>query len=182
MNRRVVGIALLVLLLTCTGYAQKVRYNSDQDAPFSEYKTYRWVDIDEGEQIDELTDRQIRAALDAELATKGLTRTEADSSDLCIGYQVAIKNERSFTSYNSGWGYGPGWRAGRWGGGTTTGQTSTISIGTLVLDIYDAKAERLGWRGEATKTLNPASNTKKREKNLATGVQKLLKNYPPPQK
>jgi len=50
------------------------------------------------------------------------------------------------------------------------------------LDIYDAKAKRLGWRGITTKTLNSTSNPTKREKRLAKGARRLLKNYPPPQK
>ena len=177
-----IRFALLALVLSSTGLAQKVHYNFDQEAGFSAYKTYRWVDIEEGEQVDEITDGQIRAALDTELAAKGLTKTESEDADLYIGYQVALSSERQFTAYNSGWGYGPGWRRGGWGGGMTTGQTSTISVGTMNLDIYNAKAKRLVWRGIATKTLNPTSNPRKREKRLAKGARRLLKNYPPPQK
>lgn len=169
-----IRLALLALMLAGTGLAQKVQFNFDEEADFSAYKTYRWVDIEEGEQVDEITDRQIRAALDTELATKGLTKTESEDADLYIGYQVAVTSERRFTSYGSDWGYGPTWRRGGWGGGMTTGQTSTIPVGTIDLDIYDAKAKRLVWRGIASKTLNPTSNPKNREKRLAKGVRRLL--------
>lgn len=181
MKSLTIRFTLLFLALAWTGLAQKVHYNFDEEAEFSSYGTYRWVDIDEGEKVDEITDRQIRAAIDAELARKGLAKTGSEDADLCIGYQVAMNSEKRYTSYNSGWGYGAGWRRGGWGGGLTTGQTSTISVGTVALDIYDAKAERLVWRGEATKALNPTSNPEKREKRLAKGASKLLKNYPPPQ-
>ena len=183
-----IRLALLALMLAGAGLAQKVQFNFDQEADFSAYKTYRWVDIEEGEQVDEITDRQIQAALDTELATKGLTKTESEDANLYIGYQVALSSERGFTSYSSDWGYGPTWGRGGWGGGggfgggMTTGQTSTIPVGTVDLDIYDAKAKRLVWRGIASKTLTPTSNPKKREKRLAKGARKLLKNYPPPQK
>ncbi len=183
-----IRLALLALMLAGAGLAQKVQFNFDHEADFSAYKTYRWVDIEEGEQVDEITDRQIRAALDTELATKGLTKTESEDANLYIGYQVALSSERGFTSYSSDWGYGPTWRRGGWGGsggfggGMTTGQTSTIPVGTIDLDIYDAKAKRLVWRGIASKTLTRTSNPKKRDKRLAKGARKLLKNYPPPQK
>jgi hypothetical protein len=35
-------------------------------------------------------DKQIIAAVDAELATKGLTKIDADSADLYVGYQAAV--------------------------------------------------------------------------------------------
>ena len=182
MAQSAIRFGLLVLALAGAGLAQKVHYNFDQEADYSGYRTYRWVDIDGGERVDELTDRQIRAALDAELATKGLARTESEDADLYIGYQVAVNSEKRYTSYNSGWGYGAGWRRGGWGGGMTTGQTSSISVGTIALDIYDAKAKHLVWRGEATKTLDPTSNPEKRKKRLAKGASRLLKNYPPRQR
>ena len=51
---------------------------------------------------------KVTAAVNAELAIKGLTMTDSDSADLYIGYQTAIGTEKQFTSYNTGWGYGPG--------------------------------------------------------------------------
>ena len=52
---------------------------------------------------------QIKAAVDTELAKKGLTRTDSDGADLYIGYQTGISTEKQYTSFDSGWGYGPGW-------------------------------------------------------------------------
>ncbi len=57
------------------------------------------------------------AAVDAQLALKGLQRTEADNSDLYIGFQAAVGQEKNFTSYNTDWGYGGGWYRGGWYGG-----------------------------------------------------------------
>jgi len=67
----------------------------------------------------------------------------------------------------------------RWGGGMATAQSSTISIGTLVLDMYDPSTKQLVWTGRATKTLDPNANQEKKQKNLDKAMQKLLKNYPP---
>ena len=63
---------------------------------------------------------------------------------------------------------------------TTTGQTTTIHIGELALDMYDPNSKQLVWRGTASKTLDPKAKPDKRQKNLDKGVAKLLKNYPPP--
>jgi hypothetical protein len=113
-------LSLLTLLLLVVGVsavrAQDVRYNFAQGDDFSKYKTYKWVSIKNADQVDELTAKQITSALDAELAKKGLTKTDGDSADLYVGYQTAIGTEKELNSYNSGWGYGPGW-GGRWYGG-----------------------------------------------------------------
>lgn len=67
------------------------------------------VPVKDGPKLNDLVDKQIKDALDAELATKGLRKTDNDSVDLYIGYQTAIGQEKQFTSFSSDWGYGPGW-------------------------------------------------------------------------
>jgi hypothetical protein len=188
MNKLVNKIALLslaLLLPAASAAAQDVRYNFDKDTDFSKFKTYKWVPIKDAPKVDNLRDKQIKDAVDAELAKKGLTKTDADTADLYIGYQAGIGTEKQFTSYNSDWGYGPGWYHGGWyggGGGMTTGQTTTIYIGQLALDMYDANKHDLVWRGVVSKTIDPKAKPEKQQKNLNKAVAKLLKDYPPPQK
>jgi opacity protein-like surface antigen len=177
---------LLTLLLLAVGVsaakAQDVRYNFAQGEDFTKYKTYDWVSIKNAGQVDELTAKQITSALDAELVKKGLTKSDSDTADRYIGYQTAIGTQKQLNFYNSGWGYGPGWRGGRYGGmgmSTTTATTSTIDTGQLALDMYDAAKKELVWRGVASKTLDPKAKPDKRQKNITKGVEKLLKNYPP---
>ena len=177
-------IILPALLLATAGFAQDVRYNFASGEDFSKYKTYKWVEIKGAQQLDSLADSQLKSAIDAELAKKGLTKTDSDNADLYLGYQVALGQEKQYTSFNTGWGYGPGWGYGWYGGGggTTTTTSSTIHTGQLDLDMYDPALKQLVWRGTATKTINPNAKPEKRQKNLQKGVAKLLKNYPPPQK
>lgn len=181
---KIVRFSLAVLLLaTGTAFAQDVRYNFDKNTDFSQFKTYKWVIMKDAPKVDDLLDKQIKDAFDTELVKKGLTKTDADSADLYIGYQAGIGTEKQFTSYDSGWGYGPGWYRGGWyggGGGITTGQTSTIYVGQLALDMNDSKNHDLVWRGVASKTIDPKAKPDKQQKNLAKTVAKLLKNYPPP--
>jgi Domain of unknown function (DUF4136) len=68
------AIALLAGGVTAT-MAQDVRYDYDKDKDFSKFKSYKWVSIKGADQPDELTGKRIMAAVDAELATKGLTKT-----------------------------------------------------------------------------------------------------------
>src|SRR6267142_1390621 len=171
-----------LLLSVSAALAQDVRYDFDKEKDFSKYKTYKWVAIKGADQPDDLMSKRITAAIDAELATKGMTKTEADAADLYIGYQTAIGQEKEFTSYNTGWGYGPGWGGGWYGGGamsTTYGSTSTVYVGQLDVSMYDPAQKQLVWRGVATKTLDPKAKPEKKEKNITKAVAKLLKNFPP---
>ena len=178
-------LVLLMFGVAGVAVAQDVRYDFDKNKDFSKYKTYKWVPIKGADQPDELTGKKLTAAVDAELATKGLTRTDSDSADLYLGYQTAIGTEKQFTSYNTGWGYGPGWGSGWYGYGggmsssSTYGSTSTVYVGQLDLSVYDPVEKQLIWRGNASKTLDPKAKPEKKEKNIAKTVKKLLKNFPP---
>jgi hypothetical protein len=174
------------LFFATAALAQDVRYNFDSSEDFSKFKTYKWVDLKGSDHANDLTEKQIREALEAELATKGLQKTDSDNADLLIGYQTAVGTEKQFTSYNTGWGYGPGWGGGWYGGGmsstTTTGTTSTIYIGQLGVDMYNSSKKDLVWRGVASKTIDPKAKPEKQQKNINKAVKKLLKNYPPKKK
>jgi hypothetical protein len=178
---------LLLVGLACgagSAFAQDVRYDFDKEKDFSKYKTYKWVQIKDADQPDQLTANRIVSAVDAELATKGMTKTEDEKADLYIGYQTALRSEKEFTAYNTGWGYGPGWGRGWYGYGgmattTTYGSTSTVYIGQLDLSMYDSATKQLVWRGVASKTLDPKAKPEKKDKNVTKAVQKLLKNFPP---
>jgi hypothetical protein len=67
-------------------------------------------------------------------------------------------------------------------GGITTGETSTIYIGQISLDMYDPAQKQLVWRGSASKSLNTTAKPEKQKKNLDKAMAKLLKNFPPPLK
>jgi len=175
------AIALLVMWCGATS-AQDIKFNYLQGTDFSKYKTYKWVQVPNAQYPNSIMDEQIKRAIDAQLVTKGLSKTE-DNPDLYVTYQVAINQEKQWNAYSSGggaWGWG-GW--GGWGGmQTTTATSSTITIGTLDCDIYDVASKKQIWRGEASKTLGSGKDPQKVEKNLNKAMAKLFKKYPPPAK
>jgi hypothetical protein len=172
MKKTALQITLAALAFAAIAWAQDVTYNFDTSADFSKFKTYKWVEVPGGVKLDDLLARQLDSALQAELAKKGLSKTDSDSADLYVGYQVAVKEERSISAY----GMGGGWRMG---GGMGTATTSTLQIGTLDLDMYDPATKTLIWRGMASKTIDTGAKPAKREQNIQKGAAKLLKGYPP---
>jgi hypothetical protein len=175
-------VAGLLLAWCVVATAQEIRFNYLQGTDFSKYKTYKWVKVPKAQYPNQILDDQIMRAIDAQLALKGLTKTE-DNPDLYVTYQAAVNQEKQWNSYSTGgdyWGWG-GWRG--WGGMSTTTTTSqTINVGTLSCDIYDVATKKQIWRGDATKTLGSGKDPAKVEKNLNKAMAKLFKKYPPPVK
>ena len=169
------GMALAVVLLTCSmALGQDVKTNYMPGTDFSKFHTYKWVTIGDGGHPNQIVDAQIRQSIDSQLSAKGFTKTDSDKADLLVGYQIAVNQEKQWNAYGMGGGV-------RWGGmGTAT--SSTINVGTLVLDIYDPTAKQLIWTGNATKTIDPSKNQEKNQKNLDKAMEKLLKNLPPKHK
>jgi hypothetical protein len=166
-------IAWLVLTAS-SALSQDIHYNFDDTADFSKFKTYKWVTLKSEAPIEKLTDEQIRAALDAAFARKGLTKVEGDSAaDLLIGYQTTGQYQEEIAGV-PGWSTGPGWRV------SGSGKAETIYKGDLAVAMSDATKQILVRRGVASKALDPKATPEKRQKNLDKAVAKLMKDYPPP--
>jgi hypothetical protein len=117
--------------------------------------------------------------VDEQLAQKGLTKVEKGGA-LVVTYHAAVLEEQTINLSAFGTGGGP-WGGG-WSGmesGTVTGQTSTIPVGTLVVDLYDSWRKQLVWRGDASKTIDIKKDPDKNYRNLQKAMAKLFKNYPP---
>ena len=193
MKMKKIGRSIQILtascaLLLCCAYAaaQDVRYNFLPGTDFSKYRTYKWVQVPGVQYPNQILDGQIKQAIDAQLSIKGLTRTESDSPDLYVTYQLAIDKEKQWNAFSTGggsWGWG-GW--GGWGGmggmNSTTVTSSTINVGNLDLDMYDVATKKQVWRGEASKTVKAQKDPQKLQKNLNKAMAKMMKNYPPPAK
>ncbi len=170
--------ALVVALLLVTAgtlAAQDVRYNFMPGTDFSKYRTYKWVNVggDHPDQIpDQIMDAEIKQSVESQLASKGMSKVDGDKADLYIRYQTAVNQETQWDA----------WGSRAFGSGMGSWTSSTISVGTLVLDMYDPGAKQLVWTGSATKTIDPSANHEKNIKNLDKAMAKLLKNYPPKHK
>ena len=107
--KQVALFVMSLLLAASSAIAQDVRYNFAFDTHFKRFKTYKWVEVKEAQKVDDVKDTEIKAALEATLAKNHLTKTDADSADLYIGYQVGVVAEKQLAFYNADWRYGPGW-------------------------------------------------------------------------
>jgi Domain of unknown function (DUF4136) len=166
------GTALLALTST-TAVAQDVTYDFDTSADFSRLHSYVWV---RGTPVnDELNHKRIVDAIDKQLAAKGLGKAEGGANvEAFVAYHAAFSRDLQVNGFSSGWG---GYRFGPARSGSA--RVEEILIGTLVVDIIDAKTGTILWRGIATKELDVRASPEKRDKNINRAAEKLFKNYPP---
>jgi len=167
------GVALVV---AGGAWAQDVKTDYDKAANFGAIKTFSLkLGTGWGNQIGEkrVTD-EITEALTAK-GWKVVPEAEANAQVVLHG---ATETKRSLNTFYSGMG-GYGYRG--WGGmggtGTATTTESQYTVGTLVVDIFDAKAKNLLWRGVAQDELS--DKTDKNIKKLGKASDKLFKDFPP---
>jgi hypothetical protein len=63
-----------------------------------------------------------------------------------------------------------------------TARAEEILVGSLVIDVVDARTRTIVWRGMASKDIDVDASAEKRDKNINKAAEKLFKNYPPKQK
>jgi hypothetical protein len=165
-------VALAAALAACSSISTNSDYNPGTD--FSKYKTWAWHET--GSIKDSLWKQRVQSGVAAELGKKGLTESEGNP-DLWVAAHTRLDEQTQINTYNTGWGYGWGWYGG--GMGMTTSTVQQIPVGTLIVDLVDAKQKELVWRGTATKTLNPDASPETKQKNLQEALAKMFESYPP---
>jgi len=174
LKRMAVTLMGMMFLFAGISAAQQVKTDYDRAADFAQYKTYSWEHV---KTKDPLLEDRIKNAVDGVLAARGWTKVESGGDVSIVALQMTTNQETLNTFYN---GFGGGWGWRRFGGGgigeaTTT--TETYKVGTLVVDLFDAKTKKLLWRGSSSDTLS--NNSDKNIKNLDKGVEKMFQKFPP---
>src|SRR6202140_1931074 len=120
--------------------AQQVKTDYDRSANFAQYKTYSWEQVKTRDALD--VDR-IKAAVNAALAAKAWTQVES-GGDVSIVAMEITRNKQTLNTFYAGFGGGWGWRRfGAGGFGEAPTPTEPYKLGTLVVDLFDAKTKQL---------------------------------------
>jgi Domain of unknown function (DUF4136) len=167
---------LMVLLSLSIGSAlpatAQVMTDWDHAADFTKYKTYSWLKVEAG---DTLWAERLRGDVDAQLAAKGWTKVAANGDATVMAFRKKTSDQTLNTFYDGfvgGW----GWRGfGNTGFATTT--TETVTVGNVVVDIFDARTQKLLWRGKDTDDLS--GNADKNINKLQVDVRKMFRQFPP---
>lgn len=160
-----------------TAIAVDIKTDYDKEAKFAAYKTFS-VKIGTG-WGNSISEKRAVDAVTKAIAAKGWTPAAEDSADALVVLHGKSQQKQTLSTFYDGWG-GYGWYG--WGGGgmsmgSATTTTYEYTVGTLVVDIFDAKSKQLIWRGSAEDELK--NTAEKREKQLNKATSKLFAFFPP---
>src|SRR5678809_1446016 len=165
--------ATVALLSSAPALAQKVTYDAVRNQIFSQLRTFsikqtppEAVKASRTTAYDSpIVKQNTDAAVAAQLQARGLTRDD-------VNPDVYVTTRRSFqTEY-----YGYGWPGGGYGYGSYYLEPQVV--GTLVVDINDAKTGELLWRGLSERDMHPTSSPEHRLKRINREVSKIFRKYP----
>lgn len=179
MIRMLPSLAALVILAGCTSVpATHSESTAAPDADFSVYRTFSWVETTgygAGSSSDplRLLDRNIRAAISAELGKRGYTES-AEDPDLRFAYESVSYEKTKSNPFRIGIGMGS-W-GGNIGGSVGVGTPSVESYeeGRLVIRAIDPESNAEVWLGTVTGRRSGSTN----ESDVARLVAMTLQDFP----
>jgi hypothetical protein len=167
MKKRVVLLAMLVCIASAIALGQQVSVNFNQGQSFAQYHTYAWGSNNANEIQNSILAQVAKQDIDSALQAKGLQKVEeSQNPDLILTASGGLKQQTSYSAWGMR-GIGGGM------GGITPEQNV---IGTMIIDLYDAKTKSLIWRGIAQDTLS--NNGNKNQQIVEKAIQKMFKQWP----
>ncbi|HET8781755.1 MAG TPA: DUF4136 domain-containing protein [Pyrinomonadaceae bacterium] len=173
------NLALMIVIVlggALSANAQKVNVGADPRVNLTTYKTYQWDQGSAG--ANPVVTQLIIAAVDAQMAAKGVTKVETDP-DLLLSAFAWTESDMQM-SYPS---WSPSLNSIATGVVVNT-QSWVVTKGTLVVSMADAKNKSEVWRGTASDTMkhgptaDKAKDAKTAEKPIKKAVEKMFKQFP----
>jgi hypothetical protein len=169
-------MALVALSATACANTMRVKTDYDKGAVFGNYHTFSLMQGNSSGNP--LMDQRVATDVTQALTAKGLTEAPAGSADATVAYHVATRTKHNYSTFYDG--FGGGWRRWGWGGvgmGSSTTFVEDYKVGTVVVDIFDAKTKQAIWHGTAVGALNDSARANAKE--TATAITQMFQTFPP---
>ena len=159
--------AMLACVVSAVALGQQVSVNYNKSQNFSQYHTYTWATNNANQIQNSILAQQAKSDIDNAMQAKGLQMVqESQNPDIIITANGGMKQQTSYSAM--------GMRGFGGGMGTITPEQNVI--GTMIVDLYDAKTKSLVWRGIAQNTLS--NNGNKNSQMVSKAVTKMFKQWP----
>jgi Domain of unknown function (DUF4136) len=167
MKIKFVWCALLLCMTAPFALSQAVSVNYNRSQSFAAYHTYAWGSNNANQIKNSILAQVAMQNIDAALQGKGLQKVEENQTpDLIVTANGGLQQQTSYTAW--------GMRGFGGGMGSITPQQNVI--GTLIVDLDDAKTQSLVWRGIGQNTLS--NNGSKNQQLVQNAVTKMFKQWP----
>jgi hypothetical protein len=176
--KKTLGLLIILGLAATPALAQKVNIDYAHDYDFSGPETFQYVNTEESNADNPMMADRIESMIKAKMKAGGATEV-TENPDLFITYHITSEQQTSYTTtsfgyggYGGGWGgygrYGYGGYGGMGGMGTSSTTARNYTVGTLIIDAYEASEKKMIWRatGEVTVKDKPEKQIKQVEKIL----------------
>ena len=174
MKKQTLAVAAALTLIGSVAFAQDVKVDFDKDANFTAIKTFA---LKIGTSWDNpLSEKRVTAEIEKALTEKGWTTASEATADAIVVLHGATDVKKDLNTFYSGGYGGYGWR-GMGGMGSSSTTVTEYTVGTLVVDIFDAKSKELLFRGTASDEIS--DKMEKNQKKLAKASDKMFKDFPP---
>jgi hypothetical protein len=171
--------AIVIACLTAASCATTMSVSShvERGLDFSRYSTFDWGPADALPTGDPRLDRnpffkdQVQGAVEKQLAIRGIELSTGGTPDLLIHYHANIMNRIDVNRVDRTYGYCTG--------GDCPPETIVYEAGTLVLDIVDARTNKLLWRGWAQNSVEDLLDDQDRMASMIRqAVARMLERLP----
>lgn len=102
-----------------------------------------------------LNSDRLRAAIESNMAARGVTRVaDRSSADCVVGYALGTRQVFNdyYAGWGPGWGWGYGWGRPGWGWGYDGPWVENET--RIAVDIFDARAHKAIWHGAVSETIS----------------------------
>jgi Domain of unknown function (DUF4136) len=167
MKTRFALSAMLLCVVSTIAVGQQVSVNFNHSQSFAGYHTYAWGSNNANQVQNSILAQVAVQDTDAALQGKGWQKVEeSQTPDVLVTVSGGLKQQTSYSAWGMR-GIGGGM------GGITPEQNV---IGTLIVDLYDAKNQTLIWRAIGQNTLN--NNGNKNQQMMQKAIAKMFKQWP----
>jgi Domain of unknown function (DUF4136) len=158
---------IMMCIASTVAVSQQVSVNYNHSQSFAAFHTYAWGSNNANQIQNSILAQVAVQDIDSALQGKGLQKVaENQNPDILVTANGGMKEQTSYSAWGMR-GIGGGM------GGITPEQNV---IGTMIVDLYDAKNQSLIWRGMAQNALN--NNGNKNQQMVQKAVTKMFQQWP----
>lgn len=173
------------MMVTGCGSTVSVTNDYDKSIDFNKYKTFSFYHLKTTGVISQLNADRVVKAIILEMKGKGYVEVK-DNPDLLINAVTVLQEKESVTvsstnyygygGYYRPYGYGYGYGYGYPVANSAAVNTYNYKDGTIMVDILDAKTEKLIWEGTGTSEIT--TKVEDPERAIGYAISKILASYP----
>lgn len=167
------------LLVGCSSL--RVTTDFAEGTDFTGFRTFQYRDSTNSLAVSSpLSHQRIVNAIRRGMVSSGLSEVQ-ENPDVFVTYHGSVDQQTHFHTTYSGVNHWSGTRRSSrgmgFGAGSSTTRPTTVTQGTLVIDVWDATRNAMVWRSVATSALS--SNPERSTRTINDAVERAFRQFPP---